>query len=146
MRVEDAEVAARLHMEGFGRAWSDGEFAALLLQDPVFGFVARPQGRPGKADGFVLTRLTAGEAEILTIAVARPRRGRGIGRALMDAVLRRLHSERAKELFLEIGPGNDRAIALYRRLGFEEVARRPSYYGPDNSRDGTAVVMRLGLG
>lgn len=86
-------------MEGFGRAWSDGEFAALLLQDPVFGFVARPQGRLGKADGFVLTRLTAGEAEILTITVARQRRGRGIGRALMDAILRRLHSERAKNCF-----------------------------------------------
>ena len=45
--------------------------------------------------GFVLARLAAGEAEILTLAVARSHRREGLGWQLMDAVLRELHAQRA---------------------------------------------------
>ncbi len=142
----DAEVIAKLHAEGFGRAWTDGEFAALLSRETVFGFAARREGRPDAVpDGFVLARLAADEAEILTIAVARARRGRGLGRALMEAVLRHLHAERARSLFLEVDENNTWAIALYSRLGFREVGRRRSYYGSTGSGDGTALVMRLDI-
>lgn len=138
----DAVTAARLHGDGFGRPWDEDEFAALLAQETVFGFAARQEGRRGaKPDGFVLARLAAGEAEILTIAVTGPRRRKGIGRALMEAVLRHLHAERAEALFLEVGEHNRAAIALYRRLGFGEVGRRSSYYGGE----GSALVMRRDL-
>ncbi|MEX0347609.1 MAG: GNAT family N-acetyltransferase [Rhizobiaceae bacterium] len=144
LRTSDAENAAALHREGFGRAWSDGEFAALLAKDAVFGFQARIEGKPSALPvGFVLARLAAGEAEILTIAVTRSKRRQGLARALMDAVLRHLHAERADSLFLEVGEGNEPAIALYRRLGFAEVSRRSAYYGDES--DGTALVMRLDL-
>ena len=85
--------------------------------------------------GFVLARLAAGEGEILTVAVARAHRRQGLGWRLMDAVLRELHAQRAEALFLEVDETNAAAIALYRRLGFSEVGKRPSYYqsadGPD---------------
>lgn len=146
MGPDDIPVVARLHSEGFGRAWSDGEFAALLAQNTVFGFMARRTGQPSAEPvGFVLARLAAGEAEILTIAVAKSKRRKGIGRALMDAVLRHLHSERAEALFLEVDHANRAAIALYRRLGFAEVARRKAYYGDMPNSDGSALVMRLDL-
>lgn len=146
MGSDDVPVVARLHREGFGRAWSDGEFAGLLAQDTVFGFMARRTGQPSaEPAGFVLARLAAGEAEILTIAVTRAKRRKGIGRALMDAVLRHLHAERAESLFLEVDQGNTAAIALYRRLGFAEVARRKAYYGDMADSDGSALIMRLDL-
>lgn len=142
----DAQQIARLHSDGFGRPWSDGEFASLLAKDTVFGFAAKPEGRPkAPPDGFVLARLAAGEAEVLTIAVAKSKRGKGLGRALMDAVLRHLHSERADTLFLEVSEGNKPALALYRRLGFAEVGRRDAYYRRGDAADGTALVMRLDL-
>ena len=145
--LEDAASVAELHNEGFGRPWSDGEFAALLVKDTVFGFAARREGKPSAPpDGFVLARLAAGEAEILTIAVAKAKRGRGLGRALMDAVLRHLQTERAESLTLEVDQANRWAIALYRRIGFEEVAQRTAYYDQGSSGDGTALVMRLDLG
>ncbi len=146
MRPGDEAAAAKLHVEGFGRAWTDGEFAALLAKDTVFGFHAKREGKPSSEPvGFVLARLAGGEAEILTIAVSKSRRRKGLGRALMDAVLRYLHTERANELFLEVGEGNIAAIMLYRRLGFAEVSRRTAYYDDDGG-DGTALVMRLDLG
>lgn len=143
---DDSGEMARLHLEGFGRPWSDGEFAALLEKGTVFGFVARREGKKSaSSDGFVLARLVEGEAEILTIAVAKSKRGRGLGRALMDTVLRHLHAERAEMLFLEVDEGNTPAVALYRRLGFYEVSRREAYYDDKAANDGTALVMRLDL-
>ena len=87
-------------------------------------------GRQGQEPpaGFVLARLAAGEAEIFTVAVARAHRRQGIGWRLMDAVLRELHAQRAEALFLEVDEANLAALALYRRLGFHEVGKRPRYY------------------
>jgi ribosomal-protein-alanine N-acetyltransferase len=143
--LEDSHILSVLHQEDFARPWTDGEFASLLAQKTVFGYAAIETGKPGSLPvGFVLARLAAGEAEILTIAVARARRGAGIGRQLMDAVLRELHAARAEALFLEVDETNAPAIALYRRLGFRQVGNRPDYYKHGDHRTG-ALVMRRDL-
>ncbi|HEY6633525.1 MAG TPA: ribosomal protein S18-alanine N-acetyltransferase [Rhizobiaceae bacterium] len=141
----DSPAIAAIHQEDFVRPWTDGEFASLLDQDTVFGFVVRETGR-GDAPpvGFVLARLAAGEGEILTVAVARAHRRQGLGWRLMDAVLRELHSQRAEALFLEVDETNAAAIALYRRLGFFEVGKRPRYYETGDGKSG-ALVMRRDL-
>jgi ribosomal-protein-alanine N-acetyltransferase len=102
-----------LHREDFVRPWSQEEFAALLEDRHVFGFAARQVGNPKAAPvGFVLARLAAGEAEILTVAVARTHRRHGLGWRLMDAVLRQLHADRAEALFLEVDETNLPALHL----------------------------------
>jgi ribosomal-protein-alanine N-acetyltransferase len=140
----DAGALARLHMEDFSRPWSAQEFETLLSQPVNFGFKALAAGAKA-ADGFVLARLVAGEAEILTVAVARAARRRGLGRALMDAVLRTLHAQRAEALFLEVDETNAAALALYRRLGFREVGRREGYYRGKGGAPTGALVMRRDL-
>lgn len=144
LKTTDAVEISGLHTDGFHRAWNDGEFRSLLAQGPVFGFIARPVGKAGTAAGFVLARLAAGEAEILTVAVAKPERRTGLGRKLMDAVLRELHAQRAQTLFLEVDEKNAAAIGLYKKLGFAEVGKRPSYYQTAEGRS-SALVMRLDL-
>jgi len=143
---EDSDAVSILHREDFVRPWTGGEFAALLEQDTVFGFAAKEVGNPRAGIvGFVLARLAAGEGEILTVAVARSHRRQGIGWQLMDAVLRQLHGDRAEALFLEVDETNAPAIALYRRLGFREVGKRPDYYrSPERGPTG-ALVMRRDL-
>lgn len=144
---DDVRHLPALHAEDFVRPWTTHEFASLLEQDPVFGFAVRQVGARNNAlAGFVLARLVAGEGEILTIAVARAHRRRGLGRDLMEAVLRELHAQRAEALFLEVDETNAAAIALYRRLGFREVARRPAYYEhTGTTRRTDALVMRRDL-
>lgn len=142
----DAGAIADLHREDFQRPWSDVEFQSLLGQETVFGYAVREVGKPKHGPvGFVLARLAAGEGEILTIAVARRCRRRGLGWLLMDAVLRELHSERAEALFLEVDETNAAAIALYRRLGFREVGKRPAYYEHSGGEKTGALVMRRDL-
>ncbi|MBB6469637.1 GNAT family N-acetyltransferase [Aminobacter carboxidus] len=141
----DSADIAPLHREDFVRPWSGDEFSALLEQDTVFGFAAREIGHGAEAPaGFVLARLAAGEAEILTIAVSRSHRRHGLGWRLMDAVLRELHAQRAEALFLEVDETNAPAIGLYRKFGFHEVGKRPNYYQSAQGATG-ALVMRLDL-
>lgn len=140
------KMLARLHSEDFIRPWSDGEFEQLLAQDTVFGFAGLEVGKGNAGPvGFVLARLAAGEAEILTIAVARSHRREGLGWLLMHAVLRELHAARAEALFLEVDETNAAAVALYRRLGFREVGKRPRYYQNVDGAKSGALVMRRDL-
>jgi ribosomal-protein-alanine N-acetyltransferase len=142
----DAADLAGLHRQDFARPWSEDEFAALVADAAVIGFGAREAGHGGKAPiGFVLARLAAGEAEILSIAVDRAHRRQGIGWLLMDAVLRHLHAERAEALFLEVDEANAPALALYRRLGFVQVGKRPHYYRDGKGIASSALVMRRDL-
>ena len=145
LKSNHAASISKLHGDGFNRPWSDGEFQALLVQAPVFGFVAKPERRSGAApSGFVLARLAAGEAEILTIVVSKNARRSGLGHSLMDTVLRHLHRARAEYLILEVDETNVAAIGLYKRFGFKEVARRPAYYDSEDGKT-SALVMRLDL-
>jgi ribosomal-protein-alanine N-acetyltransferase len=82
----------------------------------------------------------ADEAEILTLAVHPYKRGKGLGRALLQATISKVRSMGAKSVFLEVGVENPAARALYARLGFTKVGARKGYYN-----GGDALVLRLPL-
>jgi ribosomal-protein-alanine N-acetyltransferase len=91
-------------------------------------------GSDPKPCGFVLSRRVADEAEILSVAVAAETRGRGYAGALLAHHLDLLSRHGVRTVHLEVEEGNDPALALYRRHGFEEVGRRPGYYAkPDGA-------------
>lgn len=91
-------------------------------------------------DGFVLARAAADEAEILTLAVRPAARGKGLGRALLQAAIQKAKALGATTMFLEVGADNPAALALYAGLGFTKVGARKAYY---EGRD--ALVLRLPL-
>ncbi len=139
----EAESLAEIHAAAFGHAWSAEEFAALLAERTAFAVGVR---RVRRLVGFVLVRVVADEAEILTIAVRPNSRGRGFGRMVMDEALRRLHRAGARACFLEVDRGNAPALALYRSLGFAVTGERRNYYRTGAAGgDGTALVMRVQL-
>jgi ribosomal-protein-alanine N-acetyltransferase len=139
--VADARPLARLHAESFRRGWSEDEIEQLLLDRAVVGHRAL-QGRG--LVGFVLSRLAAQEAEILSIAVARAQQGRGTARRLLDLHMRRLAGLGAGAIFLEVDEDNVPACRLYARAGFREVGRRPGYY-PQGTRPANALILRRDL-
>ncbi|MDP9380141.1 MAG: GNAT family N-acetyltransferase [Chloroflexota bacterium] len=64
---------------------------------------------------------------ISTVAVRPERRGRGIGRALMEHALERARGLGAKQVVLEVLAHNEAAVKLYRSLGMQEYDRRRTY-------------------
>jgi ribosomal-protein-alanine N-acetyltransferase len=135
----DAAAIAGLHAASFQRGWGEDEVHRLLVDRNVVAHRVQ-QGR--KLIGFALSRLAAGEAEILSIAIAPQRRGRGLSRPLLDLHLRRLAGLGVRAVFLEVGESNAAGRALYRRAGFYQVGRREGYYQGGTS----ALVLRRDLG
>jgi ribosomal-protein-alanine N-acetyltransferase len=134
----DALALAGLHAASFHRGWSDGEFEALLIDRNV---VAHRAVVGHSLAGFILSRIAADEAEILSVAVAASRRGKGLARQLLDLNLRRLAGLGARTVFLEVDEGNEPARRLYRRAGFREVGRREGYFPAGKA----ALILRRDL-
>ncbi|MGR3484191.1 MAG: GNAT family N-acetyltransferase [Paracoccaceae bacterium] len=59
------------------------------------------------------------------LSVTRAARGRGIGTALMGALIERARTGGHRAVTLDVAASNGRARALYARLGFAEAERRP---------------------
>jgi [ribosomal protein S18]-alanine N-acetyltransferase len=134
MSVEPALLAA-VHAAAFppAEAWSAEAIAALLATPGCFAL--------GDAEAFVLARVAADEAEILTLAVRPAARRRGLAAGLMARAAATAAAHGARVLWLEVSAQNDAALGLYRALGFVEAGRRPRYYA-----DGAdALVLRLSL-
>ena len=138
-RPNDAGAIAALHTASFQRGWGEDEVYRLLIEKTVVAHRAMT----GKTFiGFILSRMAAGEAEILSIAIAPRQRGRGFARPLLDLHLRRLAGLGTRAVFLEVDERNAAARALYRRAGFYDVGRRQGYYQTGAS----ALVLRRDLG
>ena len=138
-REHDAAAIAAVHAASFLRGWGEDEFYRLLLDRSV---VTHRAAISRTLIGFILSRLTAGEAEILSVAIAPSWRGRGFARPLLDLHLRRLAGLGARAVFLEVDQQNAPACRLYQQRGFYEVGRRQGYYGGG----ATALVLRRDLG
>jgi len=129
----DTQSLAAIHAQCFAEPWTDASIATSLGKPGVYAC--------GGAYGFVLMRVAADEAEILTLAVVPAARRRGIASALVAMGAREAFERGAKNLFLEVDLTNAAARTLYGRLGFVEVARRKGYY----SGGGDACVLRANL-
>jgi ribosomal-protein-alanine N-acetyltransferase len=137
-RPRDAAKIAALHAASFQRGWDEDVVHRLLTDRSVVGHCAT-SGQT--MTGFVLSRIAADEAEILSIAIALAWRSRGLSRPLLDLILRRLAGLGARTVFLEVDEHNDAARRLYNRAGFREVGRRKGYYAAGTA----ALVLRRDL-
>ena len=140
--TRDAQQFALLHAAAFRRGWSAEEFERLLIERNV---VADRAMSGTRLAGFVISRLAADQAEILSIAVAAPHRGRGLACKLLDVHMRRLVAYGVNSVFLEVDERNVPACRLYAGFGFREVGRRESYYADAGNEAGTALVLRRDL-
>ncbi|MCE7481249.1 MULTISPECIES: ribosomal protein S18-alanine N-acetyltransferase [Microbacterium] len=122
-------------------AWSAESMAAELVTE-YSHYLVDEDG--GEIIGYAGLRSIRGnaDADIQTIALIEARRGEGRGRAMLRTLLAEASARGAREVFLEVRADNPGAEGLYISEGFEELARRPHYYQPDNV---DAIVMKLDL-
>lgn len=123
----DTAGLAAIHAAAFTRPppWPAAAIAQTLATPGAF-LCAAP-------DGFLIGRVLAGEAELLTLAVRPEARRRGIGRHLVSEFLLLATAAGAATAFLEVAADNPAAIALYRAAGFAETGRRRGYYRGDGA-------------
>lgn len=140
--LRDAAAFARLHTASFHRGWSEHEFEQLLRERNV---IAHRLKRGRAVIGFILSRVAADEAEILSVAVAPNARGRGFSQGLLRSHLGQLAAQGVRTLYLEVEETNAPARRLYARAGFRDVGSRDNYYQGTGAQRGRAVVMSRDL-
>ena len=102
-------------------AWLDERFAGTLAAELRHGIVS------------------------MGMLVARDLRGRGIGQALVSALLDWARTTAAHKVTLEVWPHNAAALALYRNAGFVEEGRLRRHYRRANGELWDSIPMGLVL-
>jgi len=128
------------------REWSpeEAKWSLLLAASEVFG-VDAPDGR-GLAGAVVLTRWAADYAAVGMMLVAARYERRGLGRALLEHLLRAAGEDATVTLF-----ATDMGRPLYEKLGFKPVRRSVSFIGQfrptasDNSKKRGAPSLAGGV-
>lgn len=138
----DAPAMANVHAASFAESWSANEILELAAGPGGFALVLE---EGGFLAGFLLARVIAADAEILTLAVDRARRGRGLGRRLVEAATLLAGRFGASAIFLEVAVDNAPALALYGAAGFVEAGFRPRYYHRGAGERADARVLRRDL-
>ncbi len=139
---DDAEALEAVHARAFDCGWKAADIVRLM--QVMGGFAVVSEDERG-VTGFVLARLMAQEAEVLTLAVAPWARRKGLATALIDAAAAHAALRGAETVFLEVASDNASALGLYQGAGFERVGMRRGYYARQGRPAQDALVLRRRL-
>lgn len=140
MRDSDLDAVLAIEQRAYPFPWTRGIFRDCLKA----GYPAWVMCEHSLIIGYGILSLAADEAHILNICVAPERQGRGLGRFLLQALVKNARAQQAARIFLEVRPSNIGAIRLYHGEGFNEIGRRPRYYPARDGRE-DALVMAMEL-
>jgi len=125
MEAADVEAASRLESEAFSMPWSARDFLEMIEADYANYYVAQVEERIVGCCGI---RNIAGEGEITNVVVEAAYRNRGIGRRMMQYMLKKAAERNITVCTLEVRVSNAPAIRLYESLGFKGEGVRPRFY------------------
>ncbi len=114
---------AAAYINEMGLSWSRIQMLETVTQEAV---------------GAMVFWVVADEIQILNIAVDGNHRRAGLGRWMLDALVRYAREGGQSRITLEVRRDNVAALALYRGFDFRTVGVRPKYYA-DSGVD--AILM-----
>ena len=97
-----------------------------------------------KVIGFAILSVSTEESHLLNIGLTSLKRGRGLGRELLEKMIMAAEVMGSKKIFLEVRISNVIAIDLYKASGFKEVGLRKKYYRLKEGRE-DAILMSKSL-
>lgn len=125
MTLEDLEAVYELSKTCFSMPWSLDSLTKELT-NPVAQYQVAEIGN--QIIGYGGLWCVMDEGEITNIAVANAYRQRGIGQAILQALLSVAKENNLKVIYLEVRTSNSAAIKLYEKAGFKCVGIRKHYY------------------
>lgn len=96
------------------------------LSNPLSYWLVAADGQ--RLAGYVGSQSCPPEADVMNVAVDPAYRRQGVAQRLLEALVAGLKEKRITSLSLEVRASNEAALALYGKLGFRPVGRRPNYY------------------
>ena len=125
--MADAHVSqiAELEKICFSDPWSEKSVASEL-SNPLSLWLVAVEG--ARVVGYIGSQTVAGETDMMNVAVHPDYRRQNIALALVKGLIEALKERGSLCLSLEVRQSNAPAIALYEKLGFQQVGLRPNYY------------------
>ena len=136
--VHVPQIAA-LEQICFSAPWSERSIASELENQLSLWLVALDGD---VVTGYIGSQSVMGESDMMNVAVHPDYRRQGIGEELVTRLAEVLKEKGNQCLTLEVRASNEPAIALYEKLGFTQVGRRPGYYR--NPKE-DALILRIAL-
>lgn len=140
MQMDDLDAIMAIEPSIYPYPWTRGNFSDSLNS----GYSAWVLLEQEKIIGYALLMMVLDEAHLLNLSIAKSYQKQGLGRLLLEHMLKIAKNHHATNMFLEVRPSNTSAITLYENIGFNEMAIRRGYYPAANGRE-DAVLMGLAL-
>jgi [ribosomal protein S18]-alanine N-acetyltransferase len=145
MQMGDLDVIMQIEPTIYSHPWTRGNFSDSLNS----GYSAWVLEENETMIGYALLMRVLDEAHLLNLSIAKPQQKQGLGRYLLEHMLKIAKNHKATNMFLEVRPSNISAIALYENMGFCEISVRRGYYPADPKISETgredAILMGLAL-
>lgn len=125
MRPEHVAQVAELERLCFSAPWSENAVRGELT-NPLSLWIVAVDG--DTVAGYIGSQSVMGEADMMNVAVSPSYRRQGIAEKLVVFLVENLTAQKVSSLTLEVRASNEPAIALYEKLSFVQVGRRPNYY------------------
>jgi ribosomal-protein-alanine N-acetyltransferase len=140
MTIDDLDEVLEIERLSFKTPWSRAAFRYEITQNRVARcLVVRIEGRIA---GYLCLWEIGHEIHVTNLAVHPARRGQGVARGLLQAMLEDGRARGVTLAFLEVRPTNVEAVGLYESLGFTVIGRRKGYYF-DTGEDALVMETRL---
>ncbi len=137
---DDLERIVEIERACFGREAYDRNLFAEYFRRWGELFLVAANGR--NICGYVIACIRGERAEVVSLAVEPPARGKGAASALLAATVRRVRRRGATRLGLTVKVTNARAMAFYEKSGFRKLRRVRRYY--EDATDGFIMTKQLG--
>lgn len=136
MKMEDINQILVIEEEAFTVPWSRSAFESEVSHNFLAAYLVAEA--EGEILGYGGMWFILDEAHITNVAVKSGFRGRGVGMAIVKALVEKAAERKIGKLTLEVREGNSAAIRLYEKMGFVTEGRRPGYYRDNHE---AALIM-----
>ena len=95
-----------------------------------------------KVIAYSILSVDVGEAHIMNICVDPAEQRQGVGREMIEKLIKVAMQGKAESLLLEVRPSNEGAISLYKSMGFNEIGTRKDYYPTKTGREDALMLAK----
>ena len=139
MKLEDVPKVHAIELATFPTPWSEQSFIDEMTKNVCARYMVAEED--GKILAYAGAWMVLDEGHITNIAVAPEHRGRGIGKAVTQALKQYAANLGVDYMMLEVRRSNLVAQSMYKKLGFIELGYRKRYY-EDNGEDALLMVCQ----
>lgn len=132
----DLDEVLLIEQDVHAHPWTRGNFSDALLSDNLCYVHENEES----IVGYAVLLPVVDEIELLNICIATKYQRKGLGRKLLDELMKIAVGMKMRRMLLEVRVSNIPALGLYNDAGFRKIGLRRDYYVADNGRE-DAIVM-----